>query len=157
LEPKSAIVGDGAAAEALWGEWSAPAAFTEIQILQNRRIVATMARTMPSRLSTIWSGAFMRYLLLALMALCAVPGALQAQTMIPKLDDPGRKGDLARAEKQRAAERFDSFDQNKDGKLAREEVASKSAYLTENFVKLDADKDGVLSWEEFLGHNRWPK
>lgn len=99
----------------------------------------------------------MRYLLLALMALCAAPGALQAQTMIPKLDDPGRKGDLARAEKQRAAERFDSFDQNKDGKLAREEVADKSAYLTENFAKLDADKDGFLSWEEFLGHNRWPK
>jgi hypothetical protein len=26
----------------------------------------------------------------------------------------------------------------------------------DNFDKLDADKDGGLSWEEFLGHNRWP-
>lgn len=99
----------------------------------------------------------MRYLVLILLALCVAPGALQAQTMIPKLDAPGRKGDLARAEKQRAAERFDAFDANKDGKLSREEVANRSSYLTENFDKLDADKDGFLSWEEFLGHNRWPK
>lgn len=99
----------------------------------------------------------MRYLLLAVLALCVAPGVLQAQTMIPKLDTPGHKGDLARAQKQRAAERFDGFDTNKDGKLAREEIANKSAYLAENFDKLDADKDGFLSWEEFLGHNRWPK
>ena len=102
-----------------------------------------------------WS--FNRYFFLCFLALGAASAALQAQTMVPKLDDPGRKGDLARAEKQRAVERFDGFDQNKDGKLAKEEVANKSAYLTENFVKLDADKDGFLSWEEFLGHNRWPK
>ncbi len=99
----------------------------------------------------------MRYFFLCFLALGAASTALQAQTMVPKLDDPGRKGDLARAEKQRAVERFDGFDTNKDGKLAREEVANKSAYLSENFAKLDADKDGFLSWEEFLGHNRWPK
>ncbi len=77
--------------------------------------------------------------------------------MIPKLDASGHKGDLARAEKQRAEERFDASDTNKDGKLSREEVTNRSSYLTENFDKLDADKDGFLSWEEFLGHNRWPK
>lgn len=99
----------------------------------------------------------MRYLLLMLLALCGAPGALQAQTMVPKLDAPGHKGDLARAEKQRATERFDAFDANKDGKLSREEVANRSSYLTENFDKLDRDKDGLLNWEEFLGHDRWPK
>jgi len=114
-----------------------------------------MERIISIRLSTIWSGAFMRYLLLAMLALFVAPGVLQAQTMIPKLDTPGHKGDLARSQKQRAAERFDGFDTNKDGKLAREEIAKKSAYLAENFDKLDGDKDGLLSWEEFLGHNRW--
>lgn len=91
------------------------------------------------------------------MALCCAPGALQAQTIVPKLDEPGHKGDIARAQKQRAADRFDGFDKNKDVKLSREEVASSSSYLTENFDKLDADKDGFLSWEEFIGHKRWPK
>lgn len=97
------------------------------------------------------------YPVLMLAALCVAPGALRAQTMVPKLDAPGHKGDLARAEKKRAEERFDGFDQNKDGKLSREEVTGRSSYLTENFDKLDLNKDGLLSWEEFLGHDRWPK
>lgn len=99
----------------------------------------------------------MRYSVLMIMALFCASGLLQAQTIVPKLDDPGRKGDIARAQKKGAADRFDGFDKNKDGKLSREEVANNSSYLTENFDKLDADKDGFLSWEEFVGHKRWPK
>lgn len=99
----------------------------------------------------------MRYLVLAMFALCAAPFSVQAQTIVPKLDTPGQKGDIARAQKKRAEDRFDGYDKNKDAKLAREEVNGQSSYLTENFDKLDANKDGLLSWEEFLGHNRWPK
>jgi len=99
----------------------------------------------------------MRYLSLMLLALCAVPGVARAQTIIPSLDESGHRGDLARAEKQRAAARFDAFDADRNGKLSREEVSGKSLYLTDNFDKLDKDKDGFLTWEEFLGHDRWPK
>lgn len=99
----------------------------------------------------------MRTFVLAVLVLLATPEMLLAQTVIPKLDDAGHKGDLARAEKQRAAERFDTFDLDKNGSLSREEVANRSAYLNDNFDKLDANKDGQLSWEEFIGHNRWPK
>jgi hypothetical protein len=120
-----------------------------------------MARIVPGPASgVLFSGAIMQsrqYLVAALAMLCATSGALRAQTIIPKLDAAGHKGDMARAEKQRAADRFDGYDANKDGKLSAEEVAGKSAYLTDNFGKLDADKDGLLSWEEYLGHNRWPK
>lgn len=97
-----------------------------------------------------------KYAMLVLINL-AVAGTAGAQTMIPNLDDPGHKGDLARAEKKKAVARFDAMDANKDGKLSREEVAQRSNYLSSNFDKLDKDKDGFLSWEEFLGHNRWPK
>ena len=83
--------------------------------------------------------------------------AAYSQSLIPDLDAPGTRGEMARAEKKKAEVRFDAMDTNKDGKLSREEVAGKSAYLTENFDKLDSDKDGSLSWEEFLGHKRWPK
>lgn len=99
----------------------------------------------------------MRYIALAFLALCALSGPLRAQSMIPRLDEPGHKGDLARAAKQRSAAQFDAADQDKDGKLSRAEVESSSRYLTEKFDKLDANKDGFLSWEEFLGHDRWPK
>lgn len=99
----------------------------------------------------------MRYLALVLLALYSAPGTLQAQTMIPSLDEPGRKGDLARAAKQRSVTQFDATDEDKDGRLSKPEVAKHSRYLTDNFDKLDTNKDGFLSWEEFLGHNRWPK
>lgn len=99
----------------------------------------------------------MRYLALAFLALCALSGPLRAQSMIPSLDEPGHRGDLARAAKQRSATQFDTADEDKDGKLSRAEVAKNSRYLTEAFDKRDVDKDGSLSWEEFLGHDRWPK
>lgn len=99
----------------------------------------------------------MRYLAFALLALCVLSEPLRAQSMIPSLDEPGHKGDLARAAQRRSAAQFDAADEDKDGKLSLPEVAKSSRYLTENFDKLDRDKDGFLSWEEFLGHNRWPK
>lgn len=99
----------------------------------------------------------MRYLAFAFLALCVLSGPLRAQSMIPSLDEPGHKGDLARAAQKRSATQFDAADEDKDGKLSRAEVTKSSRYLSENFDKLDRDKDGFLSWEEFLGHNRWPK
>lgn len=92
------------------------------------------------------------FLLVGLVA----QGAL-AQTMVPKLDQEGRKGDVARLAKQRAQERFAALDKDKDGRLSRPEVEQESAYLAENFAERDTSKDGYLSWEEFVGHNRWEK
>ena len=79
-----------------------------------------------------------------------------AQTMVPNLDESGPRGDIARAERVRAAARFDALDLDKDGFLSREEVAKGGGYLADSFDRKDANKDGRLSWEEYLGHNRWP-
>lgn len=95
--------------------------------------------------------------LVALFSMVVFTGAVQSQTIVPKLDQEGRKGDMARMAKDKAAERFDAMDTNKDGKLSREEVAAGASYMAENFEKFDKDKDGFLSWEEFVGHNRWAK
>ena len=99
----------------------------------------------------------MRRSIFVFLVLCAASTAVHSQSLIPALDAPGARGDLARAEKKKAEVRFDATDTNKDGKLSREEVKDKSEFLTNNFDKRDADKDGFLNWEEFLGHNRWPK
>lgn len=90
-------------------------------------------------------------------ALCALAGAAAAQTIVPKADDPGHKGEVARLAQEKARAKFAAIDENKDDRLAREEVARHFRYLAENFDKHDADKDGFLSWEEYVGHNRWPR
>jgi hypothetical protein len=54
-------------------------------------------------------------------------------------------------------EKFDAMDADKDGKLSREEVGKLSAYLAENFPNRDKNSDGFLSWEEYVGHDRWPR
>lgn len=99
----------------------------------------------------------MRIFLLLALTLPAVSGLANAQTLVPSLDEPGRKGEVARNIKNKAVAQFDAADENKDGKLSREEVAKHIRAMADSFDKRDADKDGQLSWEEFLGHNRWPK
>ncbi|MCK9284349.1 MAG: hypothetical protein M0P39_08715 [Rhodocyclaceae bacterium] len=84
-------------------------------------------------------------------------GSAVAQTIVPKLDESGRRGEMARLMKEKSATQFDQADASKDGKLSKEEVATVSNYLAENFEKRDLNKDGFLSWEEFVGHDRWAK
>ena len=93
----------------------------------------------------------------ALATLCALAGSAAAQSVVPKADAPGHKGDMARLAQEKAKAKFTAIDENKDDKLSREEVAKQFRYLAENFDKHDANKDGFLSWEEYVGHNRWPR
>lgn len=79
------------------------------------------------------------------------------ETVVPALDQSGRKGDIARLAKEKAQARFDASDADKDGKLSRDEVTRELSYMSQNFDKLDADKDGLLNWEEYVGHTRWSK
>lgn len=94
---------------------------------------------------------------LAMTMLLAAAGSLHAQTIVPSLDQPGRKGDMARLVQQKAKEKFDAADRDKDGKLSKEEVAAAFPYMTENFGKYDKNGDDFLSWEEYVGHDRWKK
>lgn len=96
---------------------------------------------------------------LLLLALLGLSGGAVAEekTMVPNLDQEGRRGDIARLAKEKAIAKFDAADADKNGKLSREEIAKASPYMGQNFDKLDVDKDGALNWEEYVGHNRWPK
>lgn len=89
--------------------------------------------------------------------LITTAGWAHAQTVVPKLDQEGRKGDMARLAAKQAQDKFDAADTDKDGKLSPEETAKAMPYIAENFGKRDKDKDGFLSWEEYVGHNRWKK
>lgn len=96
-------------------------------------------------------------LLIGLVAALLLPPVAHGQTMVPKLDQEGRRGDVARLAKQRAQERFAALDKDGDGRLSRDEVGQDSSYLADNFEVRDLNHDGYLSWEEFVGHNRWER
>lgn len=98
-----------------------------------------------------------RTVLLALLLGSAAFTSANAQTMVPKLDQEGRKGDVARLARQKAVERFNAADTDKDGRLSQQEAAKDSPYLAEKFSERDTNHDGYLSWEEYVGHNRWEK
>lgn len=93
----------------------------------------------------------------ALPCLLLAVSGVHAQTMVPKLDQEGRRGDVARLAQQRAMGKYDLADEDKDGKLSRQEVEKHAPYLFDTFTEHDKDRDGFLSWEEYLGHNRWPR
>lgn len=97
----------------------------------------------------------MRYL--AILAMAAALSVANAQTMVPRLDETGSRGDVARKMKAKSAALFDAADADKDGKLSKLEAATISEYYANSFEKHDTNKDGFLSWEEFVGHKRWPK
>lgn len=98
--------------------------------------------------------------MMKLSTLCFVlltgAGWTQAQTIVPKLDEQSRKGDMARLAQKQAVEKFDGVDKNKDGKLSREELDA-LPYVLGKFDTIDKNKDGLLDWEEFVGHSRWKK
>lgn len=96
-------------------------------------------------------------LLFVLLVPLAATGTAHAQTVVPKLDQEGRKGDMARLAAKQAQDKFDATDADKDGKLSKDETAKAMPYVSENFAKKDKDGDGFLSWEEYVGHNRWKK
>lgn len=93
----------------------------------------------------------------ALLALAMLPLVSLAQTRIPSLDQQDHRGEVGRYAHQKAVERFDGIDTDKDGRLSRDEIATRSAYMRDNFDRSDANHDGFLSWEEFVGHDRWKK
>ena len=109
-----------------------------------------------NRMSNTGKFIYMAHRVLASAITCACMAA-HAQTIVPRLNEEGSRGDIARKMKEKSAAQFDRADTNKDGKLSKEEVATVSNYYATNFEKHDTNKDSFLSWEEFVGHNRWPK
>lgn len=97
-------------------------------------------------------------LALTLFVLILPPAhAARVKSVVPELDAEGHKGDMARAAQKKANQRFDKADADKDGFIAKDEAVAAMPYIAENFAKYDKDEDGKLSWEEFIGHDKWPR
>lgn len=101
-----------------------------------------------------------RFLPCSLVLLCAFtapPAAARDESVIPKLDQEGRKGEVARMAQQKASEHFDAGDEDKDGFISKDEAGRHFSYIAGNFERYDKNRDGKLSWEEFIGHKKWKR
>lgn len=96
-------------------------------------------------------------LLVLLASAAAAAGLAHTQTIVPNLDQEGRKGDMARLAHKQAQDKFNAADADKDNRISQEEASKTLPYVAEQFARYDKDKDGFLTWEEFVGHNRWKK
>ena len=91
-------------------------------------------------------------------AASADPKPPKSGTGIPKDDDQSRRGDMLRAAKKKAEERFSGADTDKDGFLGKAEVSAAGLdFVNENFAEYDSNSDGKISREEFLSFKRKSK
>lgn len=89
---------------------------------------------------------------------CIVAAVAQAQySNVPDINEPGRRGEVARKMLASVTEQFLMADANQDGVLSLEEVARHRPHVANNFPRYDANGDGNISWQEFIGHDKWPQ
>ena len=95
------------------------------------------------------------------LLICLLSGtfayAQSPNSVAPELAEASRKDEMARLAQTKSNERFDAADADKDGMLSRAEVTNRFPYFDQNFERYDKNKDGALSWEEFVGHDKWPR
>ena len=91
-----------------------------------------------------------------LLVSLALDAAGQAGTIVPKIKDKGRPGDIARMQREKPARLFLGADTDGDNRVSLAEATEHLPYYGNNFARYDKNNDGELSWQEYLGHDRWP-
>ena len=80
-----------------------------------------------------------------------------ASSIIPDMNDQGRRGDVARIMMEQAEDRFLRADLNRDYLISPEEARQELGHIGNNFSRYDKNRDGSVSWQEMLGHSKWPQ
>ena len=89
---------------------------------------------------------------------CVATAVAQGQySNVPDINEPGRRGEVARMMLANVSEQFLAADANHNGVLSLEEAAQHRPHIANNFSRYDADGDGNISWQEFIGHDKWPQ
>jgi Ca2+-binding EF-hand superfamily protein len=89
--------------------------------------------------------------------LSAMPALGQSQSGGAERDAASRKDEMARLAQRKSTERFEAADEDHNGMLSRPEVAKHFPFFDQNFARYDKNQDGLLDWQEFVGHDKWPR
>ena len=78
------------------------------------------------------------------------------KTVIPDINAPGHRGDIARRILARTSEQFLNADMNRDYLISVDEAGQHLPHVSREFSRYDRNQDGSLTWQELLGHDEWP-
>lgn len=77
-------------------------------------------------------------------------------SIVPDINEKGHRGDIARKMLARSTDLFLKADMNQDNLISVEEAAQHLPHISKDFSRYDKNKDEGISWQELLGHDKWP-
>lgn len=80
----------------------------------------------------------------------------EKKSIVPGIDEEGQRGKIARAMLEKSSALFLQADMNQDYLISAEEAGLYLPNVSKNFSRYDINKDDRVSWQEFLGHDKWP-
>ena len=81
---------------------------------------------------------------------------VEKKTIVPDINAPGHRGDIARRVLARTSEQFLNADMNRDYLISAEEARQHLPHVSKEFSRYDRNQDNHVSWPELLGHDEWP-
>ena len=80
----------------------------------------------------------------------------EKKTVVPDINAPGHRGDIARRVLARTSEQFLNADINRDYLISVDEAGQHLPHVSKEFSRYDRNQDGSVTWQELLGHDEWP-
>ena len=75
---------------------------------------------------------------------------------IPDINEKGHRGEIAREMLAKSTDLFLKADMNQDNLISVEEAEQHLPHVGKGFSRYDKNKDDGISWQELLGHDKWP-
>lgn len=99
---------------------------------------------------------FTAFLLISHTSIVAAQGQTR-NSIIPDINAKGVRGDIARRMMKKSEHKFLKADKNHNYLISVEEAGQNLIHISKNFSRYDKNKDGSISWQELLGHDKWPE
>ncbi len=87
----------------------------------------------------------------------AITAAQPEKSIVPDINEQGHRGEIARQMLAKTSARFLQADVNRDYLVSSQEATEHMPHVSREFSRYDKDGDGNISWQELLGHDKWPR
>ena len=77
-------------------------------------------------------------------------------SIVPDINEKGHRGEIARKMLAKSTDLFLKADMNQDNLISVEEAGQHLPHVSKDFSRYDKNKDDGISWQELLGHDKWP-